>query len=143
MAKKLIVSALVLNLCFLLGVLAGATIRVTSGKTQPQKSQVKTISGAPLTATDFADKSGVHILADYSDAGSSMIDVPLSRIPQAAAWEEKRRSAALLVSPRGALSLVGGYRWGQFQALGSVRLHVASPLSFRDYDVSVGGGLLW
>lgn len=136
-------AVLVQPLIFCGGLVLGLCLSAYDQKTVPQKSKVTPISGSPLTATDYADKSGVHIQADYIGAGSSVIDVPLSRIPQAAAWENKRRSAAFMVSPRGAVSMVGGYRWGQFQAVGSVRLPVASPLSFRDYDFSVGGGWIW
>jgi hypothetical protein len=115
-------------------------IHATPHKTQPEKTIVKLISGAPLSAVDYCDKTGVHIAADYDGAGASEITVPLSRIPEAAAWIEKRRTVSLLVSPRGALYAVGSYRWDCFSFSGGFRVPAVSPLAFRNYDLLAGIG---
>lgn len=143
MIKKILFYVVAFNLVFVLGIISGLSLRSMAKTTQPQKTEVKNISGAPLTATDYTDNSGVHINADYSGAGSSVINVPIMRIPQAAAWIEKRNSLTVLASPRGNVTPIYSRRWDQLTASAAVRVPVLHPLSLRDYDIMAGAGLVW
>ena len=143
MIQKIFYSVIFLNFAFFSGLILGEVAHKKATSNTPEKTAVKNISGAPLSAIDYTDGTGVHIAADYSGAGSSEINIPLSRIPQEAAWIEKRRGVSVMVSPRGALYALGSYRFDSLYVSGGVRLPVSSPGSFRDYDFLAGAGLWW
>ena len=142
MLKNLYLEIIHGGLCFIAGIVLTICAISADKKTTPKTSLVTTVSGNTLSATDFTDQSGVHITADYSGAGSSEITVPLSRIPGAAAWEEKQRGAALCVSPRGAVYALGSYRFDCLNFFGGVRVPILSP-SVRDFDLFAGAGWVW
>jgi hypothetical protein len=81
------------------------------------------------------------IRTEYVGPGVSDISIPISTIPQAAAWENKRRGVTVLYSARGCITAIGSYRIESFTINGGVRAPVRHITSWHDYDVCGGFGL--